>query len=1243
MAEEKLNQELPDLKEMDKLVEAVENHTESKNGISFQEYEALKRGFIEERKQLEDRMWLDAHLNKFDDVIRQNFDSSLASFSEKVTHQLAKATNAVYGAFFVANQEEKYLDAVAGYACTPASMDRSRFSFGEGLIGQVAKSKEILCLDNIETQLDSSIGRINACYLVVVPLIFNDTVYGIIELNSLTRLGPRYLTLIKRAALNIATALQSIINNQKTKKLLIESLQQFEDLKAQKLELEQKEAELKQIQWQLHQKELELEKAHNAMNLSIKPEPQTLTPSHELTHTQKETLDTLQTELQLTQQKLHEKGEEILEILDRSKNSELLARQFEEKLTEKMNQLEHYKTLNSDLELIKKELHKTQESLKTKEKELEEYVMKTSSGQGDQGEGLQLLQKQIQEKEDQILSLEYINQQLEKDFQRKVKEIDMFRETIKWKDAEIDRQDEAIIEKKKELRFAKEQIEEIKNENLKNLAEIVRQGKAIELKEKEIQELKSSLSSIPERQITDISPEILAQKEQEFDTIKAELLSRHENQIKEKEQELILIKKELNRQQEESQQFHKAIEQLHVELKTKDHSLISLEEELKTKQDNLQRSQEEIRNIQALLRKKEDELLVSQYLLNQKGDGEGNPMETDSIRKELEDSRRLLALKEIELNNLKTELQNGQKISEEHPLIQELQNELLEKNTQLNALMQKVKAQEDEIVQAQDKISVYTTTSQDVVENLKSLLTQREQELEQVKARLDQLQQTDWQQIVQQLQKQISEKQEEINLLKSRPTPTEITSDDEKVQKLVQLLQEKEKELEQKKANNQLQVEALASLKTELSIKEKALADFKEQMQNHILQTNTSEEVEKLIAELRDKEKETLQQAEALNHLRNQLLEKEKKIESLKQNSFSQEGVSGEERDDFYKKLDELEGIQKNLDTKEKEILSQSDLIRKQKNELLLKQQELEAIKDELKEKESENAKQAEKIQSQEHQLEVKQNEMKQKEKELASLFNKINTAFAALEFDMEGNVLSINNKFLMLLGLKVEDVEGNPYEKLISPEYAESTPYKILWQGLKMGASQNVENIICIGNKGKQVKMNVTYIPIIGEEGRPYEVVKLVNNIIKTEEEIPVTFQKNNQENTPNENKSGNTELSIEDQEKLRAVNNSFVIAELDLDGNILSVNKQFLTFLGYEESEVVGKHHKNFVDITERSSEPYATIVKGFATGGFASEILKYVGKEGERVRLRSYFNPILDENQNPMKVLVISQFVN
>ena len=163
--------------------------------------------------------------------------------------------------FFVANQEEKTLKAVAGYTCTPQTMDRAKFNFGEGLIGQVAKSKELLTLDNIETQLDSSIGRINACYLIVVPLVFNDTVYGIIELNTIKKIAPRYLSLIKRASTNIATALQSIINNQKNKKLLIDSLEQFEDFKAQKQELENKEAELKKIQWQLHQKELELEKA----------------------------------------------------------------------------------------------------------------------------------------------------------------------------------------------------------------------------------------------------------------------------------------------------------------------------------------------------------------------------------------------------------------------------------------------------------------------------------------------------------------------------------------------------------------------------------------------------------------------------------------------------------------------------------------------------------------------------------------------------------------------------------------------------------------------------------------------------------------------------------------------------------------------------------------------------------------------------------------------------------------------
>ncbi|NJL12003.1 MAG: PAS domain-containing protein [Microscillaceae bacterium] len=278
-------------------------------------------------------------------------------------------------------------------------------------------------------------------------------------------------------------------------------------------------------------------------------------------------------------------------------------------------------------------------------------------------------------------------------------------------------------------------------------------------------------------------------------------------------------------------------------------------------------------------------------------------------------------------------------------------------------------------------------------------------------------------------------------------------------------------------------------------------------------------------------------------------------------------------------KLSELETIQNALQEKEAEIRRQTDMIRAQKSEILEKHQQLEALRDELRQKEQEVEKQQNVVGGQQEQLLARQTELEQKEKELRALFNKINTAFAAIEFDMDGNILSINNKYLMMLGRNVQELEGKPLAALFPEEYIQSTDYRVLWEGLKMGATQTFDYFLCLGNKNRSIPMSVTFIPIIGQDGKPYEVVLLVNHLVNETEA---------QENTPEiQPAEAAASLDEEASQKLKAFDNYFIVMELDQEGNIIYANKQFSIFLGYEESEALGKHHRNFLDITERNAE--------------------------------------------------------
>ncbi len=104
----------------------------------------------------------------------------------------------------------------------------------------------------------------------------------------------------------------------------------------------------------------------------------------------------------------------------------------------------------------------------------------------------------------------------------------------------------------------------------------------------------------------------------------------------------------------------------------------------------------------------------------------------------------------------------------------------------------------------------------------------------------------------------------------------------------------------------------------------------------------------------------------------------------------------------------------------------------------------------------------------------------------------------------------------------------------------------------------------------------------------------------------------------------------------KLHAIDRSLAVIEFDLDGTIRSANQNFLSTVGYELSEVVGQHHRMFVEPAEAASPSYSQFWQDLAAGRFQSSQYKRVGKGGREIWIQATYNPILDGNGKPAGVV-------
>lgn len=103
-----------------------------------------------------------------------------------------------------------------------------------------------------------------------------------------------------------------------------------------------------------------------------------------------------------------------------------------------------------------------------------------------------------------------------------------------------------------------------------------------------------------------------------------------------------------------------------------------------------------------------------------------------------------------------------------------------------------------------------------------------------------------------------------------------------------------------------------------------------------------------------------------------------------------------------------------------------------------------------------------------------------------------------------------------------------------------------------------------------------------------------------------------------------------------LKALNNSLAIIEFDVTGKILSANSNFCSVVGYEESEIVGKHHRIFVDRDYANSSDYEFFWDNLSKGQFDSGEYKRFKKDGSEVWIQASYNPILGFNGKPKKVV-------
>jgi GAF domain-containing protein len=119
-------------------------------------------------------------------------------------------------------------------------------------------------------KITSGLGEDNPRALLIVPLIYNDVIYGLIEIASFDQYPQHVIEFIERIGESIAATISSSKSQIQTAILLEQSQQQAEEMSSQEEEMRQNMEELRATQEQSARREEELSREVNELRKRIK-------------------------------------------------------------------------------------------------------------------------------------------------------------------------------------------------------------------------------------------------------------------------------------------------------------------------------------------------------------------------------------------------------------------------------------------------------------------------------------------------------------------------------------------------------------------------------------------------------------------------------------------------------------------------------------------------------------------------------------------------------------------------------------------------------------------------------------------------------------------------------------------------------------------------------------------------------------------------------------------------------------
>ncbi len=242
------------------------------------------------------------------------------------------------------------------------------------------------------------------------------------------------------------------------------------------------------------------------------------------------------------------------------------------------------------------------------------------------------------------------------------------------------------------------------------------------------------------------------------------------------------------------------------------------------------------------------------------------------------------------------------------------------------------------------------------------------------------------------------------------------------------------------------------------------------------------------------------------------------------------------------------------------------------------------------------------------------QEEMARKDLVMSGQLDAIGSTSALVEYDLDGTITDVNEIFCELFGYVSSDIIGRNHRLFVEKSYRSSHEYNDFWDDLVRG--QNHAGIY-IRNRhdGTTIYLKGTYTPIFDTDDKVYKIMSLWFDI---------------------------TEAKLHEAEikgQLEAINRTNLLIEFDPDGTIINANDIFCELYGYNQQEIIGRHHRMFVRPEDKKTDDYKEFWMNLINGHSHQGEFVRLGKNGKIIHLRATYFPVTNAEGKVYKIIKLA----